>query len=64
MTIEWISVEKELPDDGIYNVKAIRDGEEIELQKKLITSGDQRVWFGGIRPFSSNDIVTHWRKDR
>lgn len=60
---EWISVDVALPAAGTYQVKAIRDGKQIITTKKLFASDDGKTgaWLGGCRPFSDNDVVTHYQ---
>lgn len=60
----WVAVEKRLPTPADYVCKVDRpavfgDGEDaagIIRVKRLRGT----TWFGGMRPFSSHDVVTHW----
>lgn len=57
---DWKSVKDSIPPDGIYEAKVIRGDERLVMQKKCIKGR----WFGGCRPFSENDAVTHYRSVR
>jgi hypothetical protein len=57
----WIGVEQGLPKAGDYDVRVIRDGETLYMKKRLMISEDKHKWFGGMRPFCENDVVTHYK---
>jgi hypothetical protein len=62
---EYICVNTRLPVPGIYDVRLTRDGEILHSRKKLVQIADGKShWFGGCRPFSENDIVTHWKEPK
>ena len=61
-TGKWIPVELELPKAGDYLARVERDGETIEIKKRLIVCDGQSRWFGGCRPFADNDNVVAWFK--
>ena len=57
----WKNVEDGLPSAGDYDVRLIRNGETLEARKRLVIAGDKHKWFGGMRPFCENDVVTHYK---
>lgn len=59
----WVSVEVNLPDSGDYYCKVTNKGREFEAQRRLIRKSHAHAWFGGARPFSDDDVVTHYRLD-
>lgn len=59
----WISVREELPPEGTYWVVYYRDNEKAISRKKLIRANGESKWFGGCRPFSDNDNVSHWLRE-
>ena len=54
---EWISVEESLPEDADYNVKLVNNGVEVVTIRRLISG----KWYGGCRPFTDGEKVTHWK---
>ena len=58
---EWISVDEMLPEtDDIYEVRIQQMPDLFEETKRKFKGG---LWWGGIRPFSDNDHITHWLKE-
>ncbi len=58
----WVSPDSETPPDGDYDVKIMRDGEVMEVRKRVRTKDGVSYWFGGCRPFCENDIVLFWKR--
>ncbi len=55
MEIQWVSVEDRLPNKkGTYLVSFGLNG---NVATRMFKSG---YWWGGIRPHSKNDCVSHW----
>lgn len=59
----WVSVEVNLPDAGDYFCKVTNNGREFEAQRRLVRKSQAHAWFGGMRPFADDDVVTHYRLD-
>lgn len=57
MTGNWLSVDDGLPEDGNYEVKLVNKGEEVVTKRRLIKG----YWFGGCRPFTDGEKVTHYK---
>ncbi len=57
----WISVTTDLPEAGDYQCKIINGGNEFEAVRQLIRRDSAHAWFGGVRPFADDDVVTHYQ---
>ena len=54
---EWQNVDDSLPVDGDYEVKVVNNGSEVVTKRRLIKGN----WFGGCRPFTDGERVTHYK---
>lgn len=59
----WCSVEDEKPKAGRQPC-VIKNGSDTFIAERLvkISSGGDIILFGGVRPFASNDVMTHFLK--
>lgn len=53
---DWVEIGKELPKDGKYEVRLVKGGLSVVTERYL--RGGK--WYGGCRPFTSNEVVTHY----
>ena len=57
MSEKWLKVSDGLPPNGDYTVKVVKNGEEV-VTKRRLRNGH---WFGGCRPFTDGETVTHYQ---
>tara|TARA_Y100001973_G_C5191766_1_gene331450 strand:- start:1389 stop:1598 length:210 start_codon:yes stop_codon:yes gene_type:complete len=59
---KWVPVAERYPDQrGRYRCKITNNGREFEAERRLtIMSNGHHHWFGGCRPFTDHDVITHW----
>lgn len=58
---KWVPVAERYPEEkGTYRCKITNKGRDFEADRILAIANGHYHWFGGCRPFTDHDVITHW----